>query len=711
MLNTISPLIATEFKLSENQVLKTLQLLDEGATIPFISRYRKEITGSLDEVQIQNIAQAKHKYEELIKRKETILKSIKEQGKLDNELETKILESWNPSEIEDLYLPFKQKRKTKASVAREKGLEPLAGSIMKQNISDVEEYASRFLNDDVATVEDALAGARDIIAEWINERAYARNTVRRLYEWQATINAKLIKGKEEEGVKYDNYFKFSEPLKRCPSHRLLAIRRGESEGILRVSISIEDEEALAKLENSFIKSRNASGEQIKLAIKDSFKRLLNPSIETEFKNSSKEKADNEAIRVFAENLKQLLLTPPLGPKRTLAIDPGFRSGCKVVCLDEHGSLLHNENIYPHPPQSESGKAAAKISNLIESYKLDAIAIGNGTAGRETERFIQKQVRFKRDVAVYVVNEAGASVYSASKIAREEFPKYDVTVRGSVSIGRRLMDPLAELVKIDPKSIGVGQYQHDVDQNNLKTSLDTVVESSVNQVGVNLNTASEHLLNYVSGLGPKLAGNIIKYRSDNGAFTSRKELQKVGGLGPKAFEQSAGFLRIGNAKNPLDNSAVHPESYKTVERIAKDLNLAIENLIGDKKTLAEISLQKYVTPEIGLPTLQDIVSELGKIGRDPRGKVSVFSFDPSIRKIEDLKVGMILKGLVSNITKFGAFVDLGVKQDGLVHVSQLADRFISDPTEIVKLQQVVKVKVTDIDVARKRIQLSMKEVSA
>ena len=708
MLNILSSLIATTLSLSHKQTLATLKLLDEGASIPFISRYRKELTGSLDEVQVQEIADTYKRLEELAKRKETILKTIDEQGKLNAELKAKIEECWLATDLEDLYLPYKQKRKTKADVARQKGLEPLAGTLMKQEIRDIEEFAWRFVKADIETTEDALNGARHIIAEWVNERAYARNMIRQLFSRQAVISSKLIKGKDEEGEKYRDYFEFSEALKRCPSHRLMAMRRGESEGVLKVSIGIEQETALQQLERIFIKANNEAAEQVKMAVKDAYKRLLSPSIDTEFKNSSKEKADEAAIKVFAENLRQLLLTAPLGPKRILAIDPGFRTGCKVVCLDEHGSLLHNETIYPHPPQSERPKAAAKVSNLIEAYQLEAIAIGNGTAGRETELFIQKNIRFKKDIQVYVVNEAGASVYSASKVAREEFPTYDVTVRGSVSIGRRLMDPLAELVKIEPKSIGVGQYQHDVDQNKLKDSLDQVVVSVVNQVGVNLNTASKHLLAYVSGLGPKLAENIIEYRNTHGAFNNRKQLKKVSGLGPKAYEQAAGFLRIPNADNPLDNSAVHPESYTLVEKMAKDLKKPVSELIGATQLLDKIDLNEYINNKIGLPTLKDIVSELSKYGRDVRGKTTRFSFDPNIRKIEDLKVGMILQGMVSNITNFGAFVDIGVKQDGLVHVSQMADRFISDPNEIVRLQQVVRVKVTDIDIARKRIQLSMKE---
>lgn len=703
-----SALISKELSLTLKSVEAVLSLLEEGATIPFIARYRKERTSGLDEVQIQQISEAIDKYKEIQNRKNTILKSISEQGKLEPQLEKQINDCWESSVLEDLYLPFKQKRKTKADIAKNKGLEPLAGSIMKQNLEDPNAFALRFLNTEIDSAEEAIAGARDIIAEWVNERAYARNIIRQMFSRTAVIESKLIKGKEEDGIKYKDYFKFSESLNRCPSHRILAIRRGESEGVLKVGISIEKELAFDKLEKVFINSRNECAEIIKEAIKDSYKRLLKPSIETEFKNSSKEKADLEAIKVFAENLKQLLLAPALGPIRTLAIDPGFRTGCKVVCLDENGGLLHNETIYPHPPQSENSKAASKIGNLIEAYKLDAIAIGNGTAGRETERFIQKYVRFKRDIQVYIVNEAGASIYSASKIAREEFPKYDITVRGSVSIGRRLMDPLAELVKIEPKSIGVGQYQHDVNQNELKSKLDNVVVSAVNKVGVQLNTASKHLLSYVSGLGPKIAENIVEYRAENGSFSSRLELKKVKGLGPKAFEQSAGFLRIKNSNNPLDNSSIHPETYQLVEKMAKSVNSEIGNIMGDKNSIVKIEGQNFITEKFGAITIKDIIEELSKIGKDPRGQIKQFSFDPNIRTIEDLKIGMILSGVVSNITNFGAFVDLGVKQDGLVHISQLANRFVSDPNEIVQLQQAVKVKVMEVDIARKRIQLSMKE---
>lgn len=702
-------ILSKQLNLPSHSVKNTLSLLDEGATVPFISRYRKEVTGSLDEVQIGAIKEEYQRLQELLKRRLSILENIREQGQLNTELEEKINNTWTSAELEDLYLPYKPKRKTRASIAREKGLEPLAGSLMKQDIKDVHSFAERFTSAEIADAEEALAGARDIMAEWINERAYARNTIRRLFAHEAAVTSKLVKGKEEEGAKYSDYFRFSEPLKRIPSHRMLALRRAESEGILRLSIVPPEEKALDQLERIFVKAHNESSAQVKLAVKDSYKRLLAPSIETEFRNSSKEKADTEAIAVFAGNLRQLLLTPPLGPRRTLAIDPGFRSGCKVVCLDEQGKLLHNENIYPHPPQSEGGKAAAKISNLVEAYKIETIAIGNGTAGRETEDFIQKRLRLQKGVNVFMVNEAGASVYSASKVAREEFPTYDVTVRGAVSIGRRLMDPLAELVKIDPKSIGVGQYQHDVDQNQLKKSLDTVVESVVNQVGVNLNTASKHLLNYVSGLGPKLAETLVEHRAEHGVFKDRNQLLEVKGLGPKAYEQAAGFLRIQNGTNPLDNSAVHPESYAVVKHMARNLNRPVQLLIGAKEALKKVDLQTYVTDQTGLPTLKDIIEELSKGGRDPRGKAKVFSFDPGIRKVEDLKEGMILPGLVTNITKFGAFVDVGAKQDGLVHISQLANRFISDPTEVVRLNQEVEVKVLEVDIPRKRIQLSMKEV--
>lgn len=709
MQTAISTLISKSLDLPERGINNTIHLLSEGATVPFISRYRKEATGNLDEVEVTAIKDEFKKLSEVEKRREAIIESIRSQDMLTAELEEKLRSTWNMTELEDIYLPFKPKRRTRATVAREKGLEPLAGTIMKQHLNDPEEFAERFLNKDVPTVEEALSGARDIMAEWINERVQARNITRRIFSQEAMIYSKVAKGKEEEGEKYRDYFEFSEPLKRIPGHRLLAVRRGEEEGFLRVSIAPEEEDVLERLNDIFIRSSNASGEQVRMAVKDSYKRLLQPSIETEFKNSSREKAEEEAIHVFADNLRQLLLTPPLGSRRILAIDPGFRTGCKVVCLDEQGNLLHNENIYPHPPQSETGKAISKISNLIEAYKLDAIAIGNGTAGRETEDLIRNRVHLNRNVEVFVVNEAGASIYSASKVAREEFPQYDVTVRGAVSIGRRLMDPLAELVKIDPKSIGVGQYQHDVDQNKLKEKLDQVVESVVNQVGVNLNTASKHLLTYISGLGPKLAENIVAYRSENGSFNDRKELHKVPGLGPKAYEQSAGFLRIENGNNPLDNSAVHPESYYLVKKMARKVGITEKELISNREKLRAFDPKDLIDEKAGLLTVQGVIKELEKVGRDPRGKAKVFSFDPNIRKMEDLKEGMILSGLVSNITKFGAFVDIGVKQDGLIHISQLADRFISDPLEVVKLQQEVRVRVIDIDTGRKRIQLSMKDV--
>ncbi len=701
--------IASKLSLAEKQVANTLALFSEGATIPFIARYRKERTGSLDEIQIAAIKDAEEELQKLIQRKDYILKSIAEQGKLDEELKSQIEQSWDASELEDLYLPYKSKRKTKADVARKKGLQPLAGILMKQGAGDAEEFALSFVKGEVESVEEALAGARDIMAEWMNERLSARAQLRRLFEREAYITAKVVKTKAEEAQKFRDYFDFSDSLRRIPGHRLLAIRRGEKEGFLRVSIAPDEERAVEQLERIFVKGRNASADQVALAVKDAYKRLIRPSLETEFAGASKQKADEGAISVFAENLRQLLLNPPLGPKRILAIDPGFRTGCKVVCLDEQGSLLHNDTIYPHPPQRDGSKAAAKIAQLAEAYKIEAIAIGNGTAGRETEEFVSKKVRFKYPIEAYVVNEAGASIYSASKIARAEFPTYDVTVRGAVSIGRRLMDPLAELVKIDPKSIGVGQYQHDVDQAQLKAALDRVVEQVVNTVGVNLNTSSKHLLEYISGLGPKLAENIVLYREENGPFQSRKDLMKVPKLGPKAFEQAAGFLRIPEAKNPLDNSGVHPESYSLVNRIAKDYKLEINELIGAKDLLQKIDLQKYVEGELGLPTLKDIMDELAKHGRDPRGKAKIFQFDSRIRSISDLQEGMILPGMVTNITNFGAFVDVGAKQDGLVHVSELANKFVRDPNEVVRLQQQVQVKVISVDIPRKRIQFSMKQV--
>jgi uncharacterized protein len=702
----ITQIISQNLGIRENQVANTIALLNEGATVPFISRYRKERTGSLDEVQVLQIKELNEKFTELEKRKETVLKTIEEQEKLTPELKTRIENCFDAVELEDIYLPYKPRRRTKATIAREKGLEPLAKIIMKQMERNLDTRAVSFLNDQVETVEEALAGARDIVAEWISENEKARKIVRRAFENSAVIMAKVGKGKEEEAAKYRDYFDWNEPLKKCPSHRLLAMRRGENEGFLRVSISPEQEKTLENLERAFIQGNNDCSVQVAMAVKDSFKRLIEPSIETEFANLSKEKADEEAIRVFAENLRQLLLAPPLGQKRTLAIDPGYRTGCKIVCLDEQGNLLHNETIYPHKPQEETKMAAKKLTSMVEMYKIEAIAIGNGTASRETESFI-KRLHFDRELRVYVVSEDGASVYSASTVARQEFPQYDVTVRGAVSIGRRLMDPLAELVKIDPKSIGVGQYQHDVDQKKLKSSLDSVVELGVNSVGVNVNTASQHLLTYVSGLGPQLAQNIVEYRKENGAFPSREDLKKVPRMGAKTYEQAAGFLRIPDGENPLDNSAVHPESYKIVQKIAKDLNCEIADLVRNDQLVSKIDFQKYVTSEVGLPTLTDIRNELQKPGRDPRKAIKVFEFAEGIYSINDLREGMELPGIVNNITQFGAFVDIGVKQSGLVHVSELADRFISDPNEVVKLHQHVKVRVKEVDVARKRIQLSMK----
>ena len=700
--------VAQQIGIKNIQVKNTLELLNEGATVPFISRYRKERTGSLDEVQVLQIKELGEKFTELEKRKETVLKTIEEQGNLTPELKERIENCYDSVELEDIYLPYKPKRRTKATIARERGLEPLAKIIMKQVEHDPESLAASFLNDEVKTVEDALSGARDIIAEWVSENEKARNIVRREFERNAEITAKVVKGKEDEAEKYRDYFDWNEPLKKCPSHRLLAMRRGENEGFLRVSIKPDQTKPLENLTRSFVKGDNGSAQQVELAVKDSYKRLIEPSIETEFATLSKEKADEEAIKVFAENLRQLLLAPPLGQKRILAIDPGYRTGCKVVCLDEQGNLLHNDTIYPHKPREEKKMAAKKLTSMVEVYKIEALAIGNGTASRETEAFVKK-LRYNREIKIYVVSEDGASVYSASPVARQEFPQYDVTVRGAVSIGRRLMDPLAELVKIDPKSIGVGQYQHDVDQKKLKNSLDSVVELSVNAVGVNLNTASQHLLTYISGLGPQLAQNIVDYRKENGLFRSREELKKVPRMGPKAFEQAAGFLRIPEAENPLDNSAVHPESYHIVQKMAADLNCAVNDLVRNEELVSKIDLSKYVTSEIGLPTLTDIKSELLKPGRDPRKPIKVFEFAEGIFSIDDLKEGMVLPGIVNNITKFGAFVDVGVKQSGLVHISELADRFVSDPNEIVKLHQHIKVRVKEVDVARKRIQLSLKGV--
>lgn len=698
-------MISNLLGISERQIDSTLRLLGEGATIPFISRYRKEATGGLDEVQIEQIKEQHDKLCDIAKRKETILATISEQGKLTAELESRINDSWSTTELEDIYLPYKPKRKTRAEAARQKGLEPLAMLLLMQREANPAARAAAFVKGDVKDVEDALKGARDIIAEQVNEDERARNTVRNQFARQGIITAKVAKGKEEEAAKYRDYFDFSEPLKRCTSHRLLAIRRAEAEGLLKVSISPDDEECLKRLERQFVRGNGESSRQVAEATADAYKRLLKPSIETEFAAQSKERADEEAIRVFTENLRQLLLSAPLGQKRVLAIDPGFRTGCKVVCLDAQGNLVHNENIYPHPPVNKTSEAASKLRKMVEAYQIEAISIGNGTASRETEDFISRQ-SFDREIPVFVVSEQGASIYSASKTAREEFPEYDVTVRGAVSIGRRLMDPLAELVKIDPKSIGVGQYQHDVDQTKLKKALDQTVENCVNLVGVNLNTASSHLLTYISGLGTQLAQNIVNYRAENGAFGSRKELMKVPRMGAKAFEQCAGFLRIPDAKNPLDRTAVHPESYHIVERMAKDLRCTVDELIADKALRGKIRVADYVTATVGLPTLQDIMQELDKPGRDPRKEIKVFEFDKNVRTINDLREGMILPGIVGNITNFGAFVDIGIKENGLVHLSQMADRFVSDPTEVVSIHQQVMVRVMSVDTERKRVQLSM-----
>lgn len=704
-----SQMIADALKLPVHRVENTLKLLQGGATIPFISRYRKEATGGLDEVQISEISSRYEKLLELSKRKETIRSTIESLGKLTDDLRRRIDGCWDTTELEDIYLPYKPKRKTRAEAARQKGLEPLAAWLMLQRGNALDAYVKNFVKGEVKNEEDALKGARDIIAEQVNEDEQARNQIRHQYSRQAVISAKVVKGKEtdEAAAKYRDYFDFSEPLKRCSSHRLLAIRRGEAEGILKVSITPSDEtECTDRLERRFVRGNNECSRQVCEAVNDAYKRLLKPAIETEFAALSKEKADDEAIRVFAGNLRQLLLAPPLGQKRVLGIDPGFRTGCKVVCLDAQGTLLHNEAIYPHPPKSEYQLAGRKLVKLVEQYRIEAIAIGNGTASRETEQFVTSQ-RFDREIQVFVVSEDGASIYSASKTARDEFPDYDVTVRGAVSIGRRLMDPLAELVKIDAKSIGVGQYQHDVDQTKLKEALDQTVESCVNLVGVNVNTASSHLLTYVSGLGPVLAKNIVDYRTANGPFRSRRELLKVPRMGAKAFEQCAGFLRIPHAENPLDNSAVHPESYPIVERMAADLHCSVSDLIANRELRSRISPEKYVTDTVGLPTLTDILQELEKPGRDPRQKIQVFEFDKNVRTIDDVQEGMELPGIVTNITNFGCFVDLGIKEKGLIHVSQLADRFVSDPTTVVSIHQHVRVRVIGVDRERKRIALTMK----
>ena len=705
MIQLFHRMISAALGISEKQIGHTLDLLEDGATIPFISRYRKEATGGLDEVQIEAIKTHYEKLNETAKRKETIINTISEQGKMTPELQKRIDETWDSTILEDIYLPYKPKRRTRAEVARQKGLEPLATLLMLQREPNPEKRAEAYVKGEVKDAEDALKGARDIIAEQVSEDEQARHTVRVAFSRQAVITAKVVKGKETEADKYRDYFEFSKPLKKCTSHQLLAIRRAEAEGLLKVSISPDDEECVERLERRFVRSNNPCGEQVAEAVQDAYKRLLKSSIETEFAAQSKEQADEEAIRVFVQNLRQLLLASPLGQKRVMGIDPGFRTGCKVICLDAQGNLLHNENIYPHAPVHKTAEAVSKIQKMVEAYQIEAIAVGNGTASRETEDFLKHQT-FRQDIQVFVVSEQGASIYSASKIARDEFPEYDVTVRGAVSIARRLMDPLAELVKIDPKSIGVGQYQHDVDQTKLKKSLDMTVESSVNLVGVNLNTASSHLLTYISGLGPQLAQNIVNYRAENGAFTSRKQLMKVPRMGAKAFEQCAGFLRIPQAENPLDNTAVHPESYCIVEQMAKDLGCSVAELIASKELRLKIKPEKYLTPTVGMPTLKDILQELEKPGRDPRGPIKIFEFDKNVRTINDLREGMELPGIVGNITNFGAFVDIGIKENGLIHLSQLADRFVSDPNEIVSIHQHVRVKVLSVDMDRKRIALKL-----
>ena len=700
--------ISEQTSISIHQVKATIALLDDGATIPFISRYRKEKTGSLNETQIQTIALTYEKAQELDKRKQSILSTIEQQGKLTNELRSKIEAIMDANELEDIYLPYKPKRRTKAEIAREAGLEPLAKIIMALRCNDIQHDAKRFINNKIASIDEAITGACDIIAEWISENTSIRNIIRKEFDRSAVISCKPVKGKEEEAANYQNYFNYTSPLKRCASYRILAMRRGEKEGLLQVSIDADKEYIIPKIEQRIIRNQSPVADILRTTIADSYKRLLKPSIENEFAASSKETADDSAISLFADNARQLLFAPPLGKKRVLAIDPGYRTGCKVVCLDEQGNLLHNDTIYPTPPRSEYAISSKKITSMVEAYKIDAIALGNGTASRETEAFLQS-LRYPRPINIYVVSEDGASIYSASKLAREEFPDKDVTVRGAVSIGRRLLDPLAELVKIDPKSIGVGQYQHDVDQTKLKKSLDFTVESCVNSVGVNLNTASKELLTYVSGLGPALAQNIVKYRAENGDFTERKDLLKVPRLGQKAYEQSAGFLRIPGATNPLDNTAVHPENYSLIERMANDNHCSINDLISQKSVREQIDLNKYISDTVGLPTLLDIMNELEKPGRDPRKGVAVLKFDDSIKTINDLKVGMELNGIVTNITQFGVFVDFGIKENGLVHISEISNKYISNPAEIVKIHQHVKVKIKNIDIERKRIALTMKDI--
>lgn len=709
-INIYAKMIGKALGLSERSVCNTLQLIDEGCTIPFISRYRKERTGGLDEVQITAISDAYDKLKEISKRKDTVVKTITEQGKMTDDLQRRIDACWDANELEDIYMPYKPKRRTKAQVAREQGLEPLSLILMMQRERNIEAAAQRFVKEGVKDVPAAIKGAQDIVAEMVSEDERSRQQVRSSFRREAIITSKVVKAKadSEEAAKYSDYFDFSEPLRRCSSHRLLAMRRGENEGILRISISADDEVCLDRLKRQFVHGFGPCSTLVGEAVEDAYKRLLKPSIETEFANMSKEKADDEAIGVFAENLRQLLLSAPLGQKRVMGIDPGFRTGCKVVCLDAQGNLLHHEAIFPHPPVNKASVAAHQVEQMVEKYNIEAIAIGNGTASRETAQFV-KQLQLGHDVKQFVVSEDGASVYSASKTARDEFPDEDVTVRGAVSIGRRLMDPLAELVKIDPKSIGVGQYQHDVDQSKLKKSLDQTVESCVNLVGVNLNTASQHLLTYVSGLGPTLAKNIVEYRKANGAFASRAQLKKVARLGPSAFEQCAGFLRIPGARNPLDNSAVHPESYHIVEQMAKDNHCTVAQLMADAAKRKAVDIKKYVTDTVGMPTLTDIMAELEKPGRDPREQIEEFEFDKNVTSVDDLVAGMVLPGIVTNITNFGAFVDVGVHQDGLVHVSQLADRYVTDPTQVVKLHQHVKVRVVEVDRKRNRISLSMKKL--
>ena len=704
---TPTDFIKRSISISDKSIHSTLKLLSEDCTIPFISRYRKDATGNLDEVQIEQISKLNKQFEEIVKRKESILKSIEEQNALTPEFKKRIEESFDLQDLEDLYLPFKKRRKTKADAAKEKGLELLAKIIMSQNANNLESLASKYLNDQVATEEEALQGARDIMAEWINENTYVRQNLRRLFQRKAIITSKVVKAKKEEEAaqKFSQYFDWQESLSRIPSHRLLAMLRAETEGFVKTKIEIDKDEALDFIENSIIRSNNECADQIALAIKDSYKRLLEPAMSNETLQEAKEKADHKAIEIFAENLRQLLVAPPLGEKRILAIDPGFKSGCKVVCIDEKGDLLHNETIYPHAPQNETGMAMKKIRSLVNSFNIEAISIGNGTASRETEFFIKK-IAFDKPPLVFIVSEAGASVYSASKIARDEFPSFDVTVRGAISIGRRLSDPLAELVKIDAKSIGVGQYQHDIDQTQLKKELDSTVMKCVNSVGINLNTASKSLLSYVSGIGEKMAENIVNYRTENGAFEDRKQLKKVPRLGEKAFQQAAAFIRIAQGKNPLDNSAVHPEAYAIVEKMAKDLGIKTNDLIANKELIKSIGPEKYITETIGILGIKDILKELEKPGLDPRKAAKVFEFDPTVKSIKNLKAGMILPGIVNNITAFGCFVDVGIKESGLVHISQLKEGFVSDVNEVVKLHQHVQVKVTEVDEARKRIQLSM-----